>query len=69
MRTDLDDTRATPWLALFIGALIAVVAAIGYLIYSGAASTGSMRLAANLPTASDAPHPQPPPAPPPKPAG
>lgn len=69
MTTRTDDDRSIPWLALLVGALIAVVAVIGYLIYSGAASTRSMHLAANLPAASDAPHPQPVPAPLPKPAG
>ena len=69
MTTQIDHDRSTPWLALLVGALIAVIAVIGYLIYSGAASTRSMRLAVNLPTSSDAPRPQPVPAPLPKPGG
>lgn len=68
MRTREGD-GATTWLALLVGALIAVVAMIGYLIYTGAASTRPMHLAMNLPAPLAAPQPSPPPAPLPKPAG
>ncbi len=68
MTTWTDDDRSTPWLALLVGALIAVIVAIGYLIYSGADSARAMRLGANLPTTSDSPRPQADTAPLPKPA-
>jgi hypothetical protein len=69
MRTRTDNDGSTPWMALFVGALIAVVAVIGYLIYNGAASTRPMSVAMNLPAPAAIPQPSPPPAPLPKPAG
>lgn len=64
-----EGEGATSWLALLVGALIAVVAVIGYLIYNGAASTRTLHVAMNLPTPAAAPQPSPPPTPLPKPAG
>lgn len=68
MTTEIDNDRSPPWLALLVGALIAVIVAIGYLIYSSADANHRLSLAANLPEAAVAPQPQPIPAPVPIPA-
>jgi hypothetical protein len=64
-----DTDTGGGWLALLVAGLIAVVAVIGYLVYSGAASSRAVRMAVNLPSPAISPSPSPTPAPLPKPVG
>lgn len=57
------------WLSVLVAGLIVVVAVIGYLVYTGAASSRAVRMAVNLPSPAAAPSPSPTPAPMPKPVG
>lgn len=63
------DQGGGAWLSLLVAGLILVVAAIGYLVYSGAASSQAVKMAVNLPSPAAAPSPSPTPAPLPKPIG
>jgi hypothetical protein len=64
---DIDRDAAGSWLTLLVAGLIVVVAVIGYLIYSGAASNRSVDVAMNLRPSASAPAAAPTPLP--KPAG
>jgi hypothetical protein len=63
------DDSGGAWLTVLVAGLIVVVAVIGYLIYSGAASSRAVKMAVNLPAPAATPSPSPLPAPLPKPVG
>lgn len=63
MASGADDDGAGSWLTLLVAGLIVVVAVIGYLVYNGAASSQTMKVAVNLPSAVPASSPAPSPLP------
>lgn len=68
MARDVDGGGGA-WLSVLVVGLIVVVAVIGYLVYSGAASSRAVKMAVNLPQPAAIPSPSPTPAPLPKPVG